>query len=82
MTLAEGEHLVDRCVGPVLESDHLTRLGTHLLVVSWVLKLPVLLVARALARVLAAVEAIAEAGSLGLLHVLPNMSLMMRFSPM
>ena len=72
MALVECEHLVDRSLSTRLESNHLTGPGREDLVVGRVLQLAIPLVAGALARVLAAVKAVAERLPLCLVQVLPD----------
>ena len=72
MALVEAEHLVDGSLRPELVGHHLTRARRHRLAVGRILQLAVPLVAGALPRILAAIEAVAEALSASLLQVLPD----------
>jgi len=74
MALIKTEHFVNGRGGSLLERDHGARAGRQLLIVGGVLQLPVPLVACALARVLAAVEAGAEALAFSLVEILFDVS--------
>ena len=55
VALIEAEYFVDRRPSTELVCDHLTRTRRHRLAISWVLKLAIPFVARALSRILTAV---------------------------
>ena len=72
MALVEAEDLVYRVLGPGLEGDHGAGSWRQAFAVGRVLQLAIPLVARALARVLAAVQAIAERLPLRLRQIQPD----------
>ena len=72
MTLIETEDLIAGGFGSRLDRNHSARLGREGLLVGWVLELAIPFVAGALARVLTAVRAVAEAASFGLRVVVLN----------
>ena len=72
MAFIETEDFIDWIFVTWLECYHLATPGRQTLIVGGVLKLAIPLVAGALARVLAAVQAVAEGLTLGLVQVLPD----------